>query len=158
MFRGVTDEFARSRVVLAVLLVALGVLVVEIALTRLLSFTLWYHFTYVVLAVALLGYGASGAFLACSKRLESLPPRAIVHGSALLATAAGVLALLAICFLPFQPLEMATAWDAPSRFPPSGSSARPARSQPARLRWPPRPVSRPSRSSGPAPTSPSPAT
>ena len=93
---------------LAVLLVALGVLVVEIALTRLLSFTLWYHFTYVVLAVALLGYGASGAFLACSKRLESLPPRELVHGSALLATAAGVLALLAICFLPFRPLEMAT--------------------------------------------------
>ena len=40
MLRAVTDEFARSRVVLAVLLVALGVLVVEIALTRLLSFTL----------------------------------------------------------------------------------------------------------------------
>jgi len=108
MFHSVTDEFSRSRVVLAVLLVSLGVLVVEIALTRLLSFTLWYHFTYVVLAVALLGYGASGAFLACSKRFESLPPRALVHGSALLATAAGVLALLAICFLPFRPLEMAT--------------------------------------------------
>ena len=103
-----TAELARSRVVLAVMLVALGVLVVEIALTRLLSFTLWYHFTYVVLAVALLGYGASGAFLACSKRLQGLPPLTLVHGSALLATVAGTLALLAIRFLPFRPLEIAT--------------------------------------------------
>ena len=49
---------------LAVFLVSLGVLVMQISLTRLLSFSLWYHFTYAVIAVVLLGYAASSAFLA----------------------------------------------------------------------------------------------
>lgn len=35
----------------------------QVALTRVFSFTLWYHFAYVVISLALLGYGASGALL-----------------------------------------------------------------------------------------------
>jgi spermidine synthase len=44
--------------------VAFGTLLFEIALIRILSFTIWYHFGYVVIATALLGFGAAGSFLA----------------------------------------------------------------------------------------------
>jgi hypothetical protein len=47
----------------AVFLTSAGVLMLQVALTRLFSFTLWYHFAYVVISLALLGYGASGALL-----------------------------------------------------------------------------------------------
>jgi len=47
----------------AVFLTSAGVLMLQIALTRLFSFTLWYNFAYVVISLALLGYGASGALL-----------------------------------------------------------------------------------------------
>ncbi len=44
--------------------VALATLLFEIALIRVLSFTIWYHFAYVVISTALLGFGASGTYLA----------------------------------------------------------------------------------------------
>ncbi|UCH35439.1 MAG: hypothetical protein JSV65_03570, partial [Armatimonadota bacterium] len=44
-----------------VFLTSAAILMLQIALTRLFSFTLWYHFAYVVISLALLGYGASGA-------------------------------------------------------------------------------------------------
>jgi len=40
-----------------------SVLAYEILLMRLLSITFWYHFAYMVISLALLGFGASGSFL-----------------------------------------------------------------------------------------------
>src|SRR5262249_39663894 len=47
-------------------LTALGTLLVEILLTRVLSVVMWYHFTFAVISVALLGI-AAGA-LRCDRR------------------------------------------------------------------------------------------
>src|SRR4030042_3548803 len=47
----------------AVFLTSASILMLQVALTRVFSFTLWYHFAYVVISLALLGYGASGALL-----------------------------------------------------------------------------------------------
>ena len=47
----------------AVFLTSASVLMLQVALTRVFSFTLWYYFAYVVISLALLGYGASGALL-----------------------------------------------------------------------------------------------
>lgn len=41
--------------------VSCGALMAEVALTRLFSFSLWYHFAYMTISVALLGYGAAGS-------------------------------------------------------------------------------------------------
>ena len=49
---------------LAISLVSAGVLAYEVLLARLFSITQWYHFAYMVISIALLGYGASGTFLA----------------------------------------------------------------------------------------------
>jgi hypothetical protein len=45
-------------------LISLGTLLLELALTRLLSVSLWYHFGFLVISTALLGFGASGVVLA----------------------------------------------------------------------------------------------
>src|SRR5256885_11637864 len=49
---------------LAVALVSAGALVFEVLLTRLFAIIQWHHFAYMVISIALLGYGASGTFLA----------------------------------------------------------------------------------------------
>ena len=49
---------------LAVSVISAGVLAYEILLTRLFSIIQWHHLAYMVISVALLGYGASGTFLA----------------------------------------------------------------------------------------------
>jgi hypothetical protein len=45
----------------AVFLLAMSVLLIEIALTRIFSVMTWYHFTYLIIALALMGFGAAGA-------------------------------------------------------------------------------------------------
>ncbi len=52
-------------------LVAAATLMMEIALVRLFSVTMWYHFSFMVISIALFGFGASGAFLTVfRKRFE----------------------------------------------------------------------------------------
>jgi hypothetical protein len=45
-------------------LLSLATLLLEIALTRILSVSLWYHFGFLVISTALLGFGVSGITLA----------------------------------------------------------------------------------------------
>jgi hypothetical protein len=86
----------------AIFLLSLGVLLLEIALTRIFSFSLWYHFIYVALSVGLLGYGASGAVLAVSERLAAVPPNRIITGSMLLAALGVLLSFFTIAFVPLR--------------------------------------------------------
>jgi MFS family permease len=93
----------------AIFLLSLGVLILEIALTRIFSFSLWYHFTYVAISVALLGYGASGAFLAASDRLAGRPPTRLMPQSMLLASLGVLVSLMAIVVIPLHPFSIGTS-------------------------------------------------
>jgi spermidine synthase len=82
----------------------------EILLMRLFSIIQWHHFAYMMISLALLGYGASGTFLALSRRW--LPGR-FLHAYVLNAALFGITAL--VCFrlaqmVPFNALEV--LWDA----------------------------------------------
>ena len=67
-----------KRVYTGVFLISMSALTLEITLTRIISVKLWYHFSYLIISMALLGYGAAGAHLAVSKRFrkEGTPPLA----------------------------------------------------------------------------------
>jgi hypothetical protein len=67
-----------------IFLVSTAVLLMEISLTRIFSYTIWYHFTYVTISLAMLGFGASGAFLAVSEKLAGLEIK-LAQGSSLIA-------------------------------------------------------------------------
>src|SRR5436305_6665184 len=56
-----TETLLRSTI-LAVALVSLSSLLLELALTRLFSVVLFYHFAFLAISVALLGLGAGGVF------------------------------------------------------------------------------------------------
>src|SRR5256884_7878560 len=71
---------------LAVALVSAGALAFEVLLTRLFSIVQWHHFAYMVISIALLGYGASGAFLAVTgNRLRRHVGAAFATGAILFA-------------------------------------------------------------------------
>ena len=93
----------------AVALISAAILAYEVLLARLFSIIQWYHFAYMVISIALLGYGASGTFIALAR--DRLMPRAR-PAFAVLAALFGVSAI--VCFalaqrLPFNPLEI--VWD-----------------------------------------------
>ena len=51
--------------------VSCAVLLLEVSLTRIFSLVMWYHLTYLVISLALLGYGAAGTLLATNARLAA---------------------------------------------------------------------------------------
>src|SRR5215469_9375827 len=90
----------------AVSLLSAAAIGYEILLTRLFAIALWHHFAYMIISLALLGYGASGTFLVFVRH------RALARFGASFAALAVTFGLAAIgCYalawrLPFNPLEV----------------------------------------------------
>ncbi len=94
---------------LAVALVSAGALAYEVLLTRLFSIVQWHHHAYMVISIALLGYGASGAFLALvGEALRRHLSAAFAAGAVLFAVSA-VASFAVAERLPFNPL--AVIWE-----------------------------------------------
>ena len=94
---------------IAIALISATALAYEVLLTRLFSITLWHHFAYLIISAALLGYGASGTFLALmGKRLaRHFGPAFVAFACAFgISTSASFLIAQRI---PFNPLEL--FWD-----------------------------------------------
>src|SRR5436190_21325657 len=90
-----------------IFLLSLATLVLELALPRVLSVALWYHFGFLIISTALLGFGASGVVLTLWPWLREQV--ALDGALALLALAFG--GLTVICFwlmqrIPFDPFSL----------------------------------------------------
>jgi hypothetical protein len=96
--------------VVAVSLLSAAAIAYEILLTRLFAVALWHHFAYMIISLALLGYGASGTFLVFVRH------RALARFGVSFAALAVSFGLAAIgCYalawrLPFNPLEVIWDW------------------------------------------------
>jgi len=88
-----------------------AVLVLEIGLTRLFSYTIWYHFAYLTISVALLGFGAAGSVLAAWPGL--LERRGFLSSMAIAVQAGIGLCLLVIDRVSLDPLSVTSD---PSQF------------------------------------------
>ena len=108
-----TDEAAhglsRAGVFFAVALLAAGILGYEILLARLLAIVHWHHFAYMIIAVALLGFGAAGSLVAVFQTPLLARFRWAFGGAALGFGAGAPLAFALAQSLPFNALEI--AWD-----------------------------------------------
>jgi hypothetical protein len=93
----------------AVFLTSASILMLQVALTRIFSFTLWYHFAYVVISLALLGYGASGALLSA---FPGVLTRNLPRTLCLCAVVAAIVipaGLAVYAATPFYPFQLVTA-------------------------------------------------
>ena len=61
---------SRQRQLAVIFLVSLAGLLLEVGYTRIVSYKLWYYYTYLVLGLALLGIGSGGVLVTMSKRLR----------------------------------------------------------------------------------------
>jgi hypothetical protein len=97
------------RLLLATLLISAAAIGYEILLMRVLSIVQWHHFAYMIISLALLGYGASGTFIALSRsRLEPRFETAFAT-SALLFSIAMIVCFIVAQRVPFNALEI--VWD-----------------------------------------------
>jgi len=95
--------------VIAIALISAAALAFEILLMRLFSIIFWHHFAYMIISLALLGYGASGALLTVAQGAVQQRFAALFCAAA---AAFGVSALGSFVLaqrVPFNPLEL--LWD-----------------------------------------------
>ena len=85
-----------------VLLVSAATLLFEIALTRIFAVTQGYHFAFLAISLALLGFGASGTALAIVPALTSRDIRPLMAGSGLLFAVTSTGGLYVTNVLPFD--------------------------------------------------------
>jgi hypothetical protein len=86
---------------------SLATLLLELALTRILAVANWYHFGFLVISMALLGFGTSGVVLALWTWLRERA--SMDHALAALSIAFGLFALLSYWIMqkiPFDPFEL----------------------------------------------------
>ncbi|MFA6163296.1 MAG: SAM-dependent methyltransferase [Methylobacter sp.] len=89
-----------------VAIISASALAYEVLLMRLFSIIQWHHFAYMIISLALLGYGISGVFLALNRdRLTQSFPSAILANMLLFSLSAPVCFLLAQQ-IPFNPAEI----------------------------------------------------
>lgn len=89
-------------------LISLATLLLELSLTRVLSVSLWYHFGFLVISTALLGFGASGVTLALWTGLRERHSLDLSLGVlALLFSLSVVLSFWLMQKIPFDPFAVA---------------------------------------------------
>ncbi|MEK7816286.1 MAG: SAM-dependent methyltransferase [Pseudomonadota bacterium] len=94
---------------LSVALLSAAALAYEILLMRLFSIIQWHHFAYMIISLALLGYGASGAFLALTRRWLQGRFAAAYLANLILFSLSAIACFFAAQQVPFHP-EM-LLWD-----------------------------------------------
>ena len=93
----------------SIFLISAAALAYEILLMRLLSIIQWHHFAYMIISLALLGYGASGTFLALTRRWLQEHFAVVYIASAVLFGVSMVVCFALAQRVPFNALEV--MWD-----------------------------------------------
>jgi len=102
------DPFS-NRSLAGIFLISSATLCLEISLTRYFSISQQYHFAFLVVSIAFLGYGASGSFLALFKNLASYDLDKFLSSSSLLFSLTIPLSFFLSNSIPFDFIKI--SWD-----------------------------------------------
>jgi len=97
------EKAVEGREYVAIGLLSLSALALEISLTRLLSLVEWYHFAFMVVSIALFGYGAAGSFLSLFPSLRA--DRRVAPYAAVMFAIFGLLSLVFVASFRFDPIR-----------------------------------------------------
>jgi hypothetical protein len=95
------------RLAVSVAAIAGSLMLFQIALTRVFSFSIWHHFAFMVISIALLGLAVSGVILRRRPALAQ-PPVARASGYAVLFALAMPASVALVAALPFDPTRLGT--------------------------------------------------
>jgi spermidine synthase len=103
------NRSASLRFYLGIGIISLATLLFEVSLTRIFSISQWYHFAFMVVSIALLGYGASGSFLMLIRSRLKGNNLNILRITALLFSFSTIICYSIVNRIPFDPMKL--AWD-----------------------------------------------
>jgi len=91
-----------------ILLVSFAALLIEVCYTRVVSFKLFYYYTYLIIGLALLGIGTGGVLVAVSRRLREARTDTVLLWSFLLGGAGVVVSYVVVAYTSLNSLAI---WD-----------------------------------------------
>jgi hypothetical protein len=89
-----------------ILLVSFAAILIEICYTRVISFKLFYYYTYLVIGLALLGIGAGGVMVAVSARLRRAKTETVLFWSLLLGAVGVVASYVVVAYTSLDSLQI----------------------------------------------------
>lgn len=92
----------------AIFAVSLAGLLLEVAYTRVISYKLWYYYTYLVIGLALLGLGTGATAVVLSRRLRAADTRSVVS---LFGVIGAVGLLVGYSVVALMPIDTVALWD-----------------------------------------------
>ncbi len=98
----------RARHTVVIFLVSLAGLLLEVGYTRVVSFKLWYYYTYLVLGLALLGIGSGGIFVVVWPRLRRAATDTVIAACSLVSAVAIAAGYFLVARLPIDTVQI---WD-----------------------------------------------
>jgi|GEM_PF-648328 len=102
-----TEKIKTSHYI-GIFFIALSTLLLEFTLTRVLSVALWYHFAFMIISVALLGFGVSGVVLSLSKKLNSIESDKLLTILSMCYGASVMICFILMNKIPFDPFSLLT--------------------------------------------------
>jgi hypothetical protein len=105
---GRPEGISRTEALVAIFVIALAGLVLEVAYTRVISYKLWYYYTYLVIGLALLGIGSGATAVVLSPRLRRAPARTVLRLSSIWGAASILVGYLVVARIPIDTLAI---WD-----------------------------------------------
>ncbi|HEY1893778.1 MAG TPA: hypothetical protein VGG52_04445 [Chthoniobacterales bacterium] len=101
------EEVGGTNYYAGIFLISLATLLLELSLTRVLSVALWYHFGFLVISTALLGFGAAGVLLTLWTGLrERVPLEGALATLSLLFGVVTILSFWVMQRIPFDPFSL----------------------------------------------------
>ena len=91
---------------LEIFLISFAALLLEVSYTRLISFKLFYYYTYVIIGLALLGIGSGGVFVAVVPRWRQIPLRRFLALSSVAASATVLAGYFVIALTPLNTFDL----------------------------------------------------
>ena len=99
---------SRQRQLAVIFLVSLAGLLLEVGYTRIVSYKLWYYYTYLVLGLALLGIGSGGVLVTMSKRLRDATTERILSVCGLTGSVSVAVGYFIVAKVPIDTVKI---WD-----------------------------------------------
>lgn len=89
-----------------IFLIALSTLLLEFTLTRVMSVALWHHFAFLVISIALLGFGISGVFVSVNKRITAYETDRLLTVLSMIFGTSVMISFILMNKIPFDPFSL----------------------------------------------------
>lgn len=86
----------------ALFLNSLSIIIIEVTLTRIIAFKFFWHFSYLIISLSMLGLGAGGAFVSISKKIEFVNTENLLSQYAFRFSVANFICFLLVSVMPVK--------------------------------------------------------